>query len=129
MANETEMDPFTMWREWLNQSERQWNGFLNEAMSTEQFSQAMGRSMDLMLNFQRNMNEAMGRYFSALNIPTRTDIMSLGDRLSAIEERLVEMEQLLARIQPPAASANADNAPRPRAEVPRPPRTRKPNVN
>jgi len=129
MAAPDEMDPFTLWREWLNQSERQWNGFLNEAMATEQFSQVMGRSMDVFLNFQRNMNEAMGRYFSTLNIPTRTDVISLGDRLSAIEERLVEIEQLLVRRTAASPNGVAEEVEEVRPVAARPPRTKKPSVN
>ena len=55
-------DPMAMWREWVSQSERQWNGFLNNAMATNEFSQVMGRFMDVYLGMQKNMNEVMGRY-------------------------------------------------------------------
>jgi hypothetical protein len=51
-----------MWRNWLSESERQWNGFLNQAMATDEFSQTMGRFMDVYLNLQKSMSEAMGRY-------------------------------------------------------------------
>jgi polyhydroxyalkanoic acid synthase PhaR subunit len=89
-------DPLAMWRDWLSQSERQWNQFLNEAMATDQFSQAMGRSMDVFLNSQKSLSEGMGRYFSALNMPTRTDVLSLGNRLEDIEQRLASIEEALA---------------------------------
>ncbi len=114
-------DPFAMWREWVTQSERQWNAFLNEAMATEQFSQSLGRMMDVYLNMQKSMNEMMGRYFTALNMPTRTDVLSLGNRLSEIEERLASLETAVLALQP-GALARATGA----APIPRPPRTRKP---
>ena len=116
-------DPFALWRDWLSNSERQWNAFLNEAMSTDQFSQSMGRFMDVYLNLQKSMNETMGRYFSVLNMPTRTDVLSLGTRLSAIEERLTALEAATARLAPPTAAA-ADRAST--AAAPRPARTKKP---
>ena len=34
MPDTTTPDPFAMWRDWLSNSERQWNSFLNQAMST-----------------------------------------------------------------------------------------------
>lgn len=113
-------DPFAVWREWVAQSERQWNGFLNQAMATDEFSQSMGRMMDVYLNMQKNLNEVMGRYFTALNLPTRTDILALGNRLSEIEERLGSLERVLQALAPVDAGAHPGDA------AARPARTKKP---
>ena len=131
MANQpTEpIDPVAAWRDWMNQSERQWNAFLNEAMATDEFSRSMGRGMDMFLNAQGQMNEALGRIFTSMNIPTRTDVMAIADRLAAIEERLLSIEMQLnaARVNGslPGQSVMSDAAPTPE----RPPRTRKPPQN
>ena len=112
-------DPFTLWRDWVANSERQWNGFLNNAMATDEFSQTMGRFMDVYLNMQKNMNEVMGRYLQLINVPTRNDILAIGERLSQIEDRLGTMENALRAT---ASSAPANAAP----AVARPARTKKP---
>jgi polyhydroxyalkanoic acid synthase PhaR subunit len=122
---ETNPDPFAAWRDWLSTSERQWNSFLNQAMSTDEFGQAMGRMMDVYLGMQKNMNEVMGRYFTALNVPTRTDVLSLANRLSEIEERLGSIEDAVrtTRVEAPAgAEPRMIDAP----AAARPPRTKKP---
>lgn len=119
---DTTTDPFAAWREWLSTSERQWNTFLNQAMSTEEFSQSMGRMMDVYLNMQKSMGDAMGKYFQSLNLPTRSDILALAQRLSAIEERLGGIEQAVAALAPPASAGAPESAEPPR----RPPRTKKP---
>jgi polyhydroxyalkanoic acid synthase PhaR subunit len=120
MANQaTPADPLAMWRDWVANSERQWNAFLNNAMATDEFSQAMGRFMDVYLNMQKNMNEVMGRYFQTINIPTRNDILALGERLSQIEDRL-------GRIEDAVMAARVSAAAPPAAAAPRPPRTKKP---
>lgn len=113
-------DPFALWREWLSNSERQWNQAFNDAMATDQFSQSMGQMMDLYLNFQKNVSEVMGRYFTMLNLPTRTDILSLGDRLQEIEQRLTGIELKLS-----AAAAGSGNGAA-AARRPKPARTKKP---
>ncbi|WP_322818288.1 poly(R)-hydroxyalkanoic acid synthase subunit PhaE [Tepidiforma sp.] len=121
MAEKTTMDPLAMWREWVAQSERQWNAFLNQAMATDEFSKAMGRFMDFYLNLQKGMNETMSRYLQLVNMPSRQEVLALGERLSGIEERLVRIEGLLG-----GRMAGAE-APSPAAtEVRRPPRTKKP---
>ncbi|REK07266.1 MAG: hypothetical protein DWQ36_11990 [Acidobacteria bacterium] len=108
-------DPFDAWRQWIDRSERQLNTMLNEVTSSEQFGQVSSRMMETLLVFQRTMNESTQRYFSALNVPTRTDILSLGERLGAIEERL---ESLEAAIRDPQGSSRSRTA--------KPARTRRP---
>jgi polyhydroxyalkanoic acid synthase PhaR subunit len=119
-------DPFEMWREWVTNSERQWNAFLNNAMATDEFGQSMGRFMDVYLNLQKNMNDVMGRYFTAINVPTRSDILNLGERLTAIEERLTVIESELRSLsrRPASTSSGAPTTVKP--ATPRPPRTKKP---
>jgi polyhydroxyalkanoic acid synthase PhaR subunit len=116
-------DPMAMWRDWVATSERQWNSFLNNAMATDEFSQAMGRFMDVYLGMQKNMNEVMGRYLQAANVPTRSDVLSLGERLTVLEERLIRIEGLLTKSVAAASSAKSEA---PAAAKTRPPRTRKP---
>lgn len=120
-------DPFAVWRDWVSQSERQWNTFLNNAMATDEFSQTVGRFMDVYVNMQTSMNEAMSRYLSSVNLPSRQDILGLGDRLTAIEERLTTMEKSLAKGSAAIAQTKPKTAPAPSGNgVVRPPRTKKP---
>jgi len=98
----TSPDPLAAWREWVSQSERQWNAFLNEAMATEAYGQSVGRFMEMYVAMQKSMADAMGRYVTALNLPARSDVLALGDRLGAIENRLAGIEQRLAQLSGPA---------------------------
>ncbi len=110
-----------MWREWISQSERQWNAFFNEVMGTDQYTQAMSRFMDMYVHGQKSLGEAMGRYFTTLNVATRTDVLALGDRLVAIEERLAAIEAGLR-----TAGSRDEGGATPAPSAPRPARTRKP---
>ncbi len=124
MSDTTNPDPFAMWRDWLSNSERQWNSFLNDAMATDEFGRNMGRMMDVYLAMQKNLNEVMGRYFSALNVPTRTDVMTLGNRLGEIESRLDGIEGAVKALAPRPSLAVSPSAVA--AAAARPPRTKKP---
>jgi hypothetical protein len=110
-------DPFAWWRDWLVQSERQWNSALNEVMGTDQFASSMSRWMELYLGVQKNLNETLGRALTGMNVPNRDDVAELGQRLSAIEERLARIETLIERGSGVSATT---------AERRGPPRTRKP---
>jgi polyhydroxyalkanoic acid synthase PhaR subunit len=121
----TPADPFQVWREWLDRSERQWNDWLAEAMESEHFGHGSKRLLDLAMEFQSSMNSATHRYFTMLNVPTRADVLQLGERLVAIEERLSGIEEALVASQ---AGSGAATKPQPRAAAarPKPKRTRKP---
>jgi hypothetical protein len=112
-------DPFSIWREWVSQSERQWNAFLNQVMGTEQYNQSMSRFMDTYLDMQKNLGDVMGRYLSALNVASRADVLALGDRLAVIENLLRSMN-----VNAPESRGLAVTSTAP--PVPRPPRTKKP---
>lgn len=114
------VDPFTAWRDWLGQAERQLNTFFNNVMGTDQYTRALGQFNDFSLNMQKSMGEAMGRYLSSLNLPTREDFAALGDRLASIEERLGTIERASGGLQPSVSEIQGPS------NSPRPPRTRKP---
>jgi polyhydroxyalkanoic acid synthase PhaR subunit len=110
-------DPFALWRDWLVQSERQWNSTLNELMSSDQFAQSMGRWTEIYLGVQKNLNETLGRALTGLNVPNRDDVAEIGQRLAAIEERLARIETLIERGTGVSATSTERRGP---------PRTRKP---
>ena len=60
---------------------------------------------------QKALGEAMAKYFAALNLPSREDIVALGERLGAVERELHRLSAALAPAPLPAVT---------------PPRTRKP---
>ncbi len=111
-------DPFAAWREWVTQSEHQMNKVFNDMMSTEQFARASGGWVEAMAMFQQTVNEGAQRYFQAVNLPTRNDLGELAERLTAVEERLLRIEGLLAE----AIGRKGDAKPTPR----QPARTRRP---
>ena len=122
-------DPFAAWREWLANSERQWNAVLNDAMATEEFSRSMGQFMDVYLNMQKSMNEGMSRYFAALNVPSRSDVLNLGERLSTIERQLAAISMRLEAMGASEAATTSRAAGQaPTTAAAKPPRTKKPPV-
>ena len=98
MSEQTEQpspDVMEAWREWLTQTERQFNTFFNEAMNTEPFARSMGGYMEITAAFQRTMAEGMQRYLTFMNMPSRTDVVDLGETLRSIEDRLSRIEEML----------------------------------
>jgi hypothetical protein len=116
-------EAFASWRDWVAQSETQVNKLLNDVMGTEGYTRILGGLTKVFVSMQKNTGEALERYFTALSLPTRSDVLEVGLRLSVVESRLAAMETLLARM----AGGNASSI-ESVAAVPRPPRTKKPNA-
>lgn len=122
-AKSSGSEAFSSWRDWVTQSETQLNKLLNDVMATEGYTRVLGGFTKVMVSMQKGTAEALERYFTALSLPTRSDVIELGQRLSSIESRLAAMEAALAHLVPTGLTAGA-----PAAEAPRPPRTKKPSA-
>jgi polyhydroxyalkanoic acid synthase PhaR subunit len=125
-------DPLGVWRDLLSQWETSANAIANKAMATDQFSGSMNQVMNVTLQAQQQLGEIMARYLATLNLPSRTDLASLGEQLAAIEARLGQIAGILerqaaaqgtTRRRPGARTPQAAKAPAP---IPMPPRTKRP---
>ena len=84
-----------LWRNWLVDTERQWNAFFNDVMGTDSFGRFLGGYMDIYSTAQRLVAQNMERSLSTLNVPSRSDIVELSERLGGVEERLAAIESNL----------------------------------
>ena len=120
MADNKNMDPMQLMRDWFVQSEKMWSDAMTEVMADERVAEGSGRFMQEALHTQRMFSESMGQYLSNMNMPSRTDILDLKDRVSQMEDSvnavLVELREM--RAEKPAAAATT-------AQKKKPARTRK----
>lgn len=110
MADNKDMDPMQFMRDWFVQSEKMWSDAMSDVMANERVAESSGRFMQEALHTQRMFSESMGQYLSNMNMPTRTDILDLKDRISQVEDSvnavLVELREMRAA-QPASAKASA----------------------
>ena len=83
-----------LWRDWLTQSERQFSAFFNDLMGSEPFARSMSAYMEVFVAFQRMLADGMERYLTLMNMPSRTDVISLGETLRSMEGRLANIEEM-----------------------------------
>ena len=117
MAEPTSLDPFSLVRGLVSQLEKGFNEFANPLMKSDGFSQGANKAMSTAMVAKKLAQELTQRYFEALNVPSRSDVIALGDRLQALEDRLITMQSTLDRLAGGAAS---------RPALASPARTRKP---
>ncbi len=112
-------DPVQMWHSFLGDMEKKFNTFSNQAMGSEEFSRMMNQVTGASVGAKKAFGDFMERYLAAMNLPSRGELIDLGERLNTIESRLNEIMSLLQRVHADVAASDADGPPRP-------PRTKRP---
>lgn len=112
-------DPFDTVRKLVDDWEKRIDGLANQVMDTNGFSLAMNSTQNLGLRLQRGIQDAMAAHLKNINMPSRDDVLRLGEAVQNLDKRLARVEILLEE----AALANASGNARSRTG---PARTRKP---
>lgn len=120
MAGTLPLDPMALWRDAVAQWEKGVNDVAGQTLGSSEFAQGMHGAMGTTLTAQKTVAELMGRYLTAVNLPSRAEVAALGERLSQIESRLIRMNSLLEHLVDPAEAGVAKTL------VAKVPRTRRP---
>lgn len=128
--SDDKLNPMALWRDWFVKSEKAWSQALTDMMGDERFSKGLGRYMQEALHTHRMFSEAMSQYLANLNLPSRSDVLDVSDRLGQIEDTLaaIQVELREQRIQIARALASVPHAEHADAAPPptRPARTKRP---
>ncbi|MES2751134.1 MAG: hypothetical protein V4661_07165 [Pseudomonadota bacterium] len=112
-------DPAQVWHSMLAEMEKGFNAMATQVMGSEQFSRATHQLTGVSVGAQKTVGDLMERYLVSMNLPSRAQMVSMGERLQAIEGQLNEIRALLNRTHADSGSSDGLSAPRP-------PRTRLP---
>ena len=124
MTNNDELNPIRLWREWIVKSEKMWSDAITDVMGNPQMSAGMGRSMQEFLHMHRMFSESVAQYLSALNLPSRSDILDLSDRIGQLEDAIAAISVDLREQR--ALLAGAGVVAGEQAKKKKPSRTKKP---
>ena len=105
MAGDTPKDPAALWREMMVQWEQGVNALATQVMGTGEFSRDMNRMMAVSLRMQKAMQKMLGRFFDALNLPTKDELQGLGERVQSMEEQLDRVTAAIERLAGPGDAA------------------------
>jgi DNA anti-recombination protein RmuC len=90
-------------------------------MTSPEFSKVMNQVGSVGASAQKQLGELMEKYLVSMNLPSRAQMVSMGERLQSIESQLNEIKALLHQVH------NNSGAPAGGyAAVPKPPRTKRP---
>ena len=114
-------DPVQMWHSFLGDMEKQFNSFSNQAMGSEDFSRFVHQMTGASVGAKKAFGDFMEKYLAVMNLPSRSELTDLGERMHSIEGRLNDIMSLLQRVHADVVATDAAAT-----GVPRPPRTKRP---
>ena len=118
------LDPFDTWTAMRDASLKSWTAMrdanlealskmLIDLVNSEAYSQATSQWLDAYLTisqpFQRVIETTMTQALTRLNMPVRTDVISLAERLTNVEMRLDDLDAKLDDIQRAIKALAASN--------------------
>ena len=93
------LDPTDMFRSMRDAGRDSWSKIMIQMVNNHAYAQASGAMLDAWLTssapVRKAIESAMTQGLAQLNMPTRTDITSLAERLTHIEMRLDDLEAKL----------------------------------
>ena len=111
----------TMWRDWIVKSEAQWSDAVSKMLKDERTGGMLNKQIDEARMMQRMFAEMAQVSLAAANLPSRSDLEALDERMGRIEDGLAQVSAALVQLRSALVSKGAA------AQAPRkPPRTRKP---
>src|SRR3954451_15949956 len=114
-------DPVAMWQNMVGEMEKGFNAFANQAMTSPEFSKVMNQVGSVGAGAREELGELMKKSPGTMTLPSRAQMVSMGERLQSIEGQLNEIRALLHQVH------NNSGAPAGGyAAAPKPPRTKRP---
>ena len=127
------VDPqvLAQWKKFLDDWIAVWSQALEQAMQTEAFAAALGKTLDQFLTVQGKARQAAERSgkaaIDALGLPSRDQVVALSRQMMDLEDRFEALEDKLDALanRPAAPAASAPAAPPEARSQPRRPARRK----
>ncbi|HLG84753.1 MAG TPA: hypothetical protein VKY22_27425 [Bradyrhizobium sp.] len=113
-------DPVALWQKMLGEMEKGFNSLANDALASPQLSKAMNQAGGVTAGAHKQLGDFMEKYLVSMNMPSRSQMVGIAERLQIIEGQLNEIKLLLQEMQKQSGAA------RPASNPARPPRTRRP---
>ena len=86
------LDPIRMWREWYQESEKSWNEAVTQMLGDDRVAKSTGKYVQEAIHAQRMFTETMAKWLANLNLPSRSDVIALSDRLGKLEDAIAGLQ-------------------------------------
>jgi hypothetical protein len=116
------LSPAHLWRDWIAKSEAQWSEAVSQLLKNEHTGEAMNRQLSEMQLMHRQFSELAQASLAAANLPSRSDLEALDERMGRLEDGLAHVAAGLSQLSQALAASSASTG---AAVTARPARNRK----
>jgi hypothetical protein len=89
-------DPFAQWLAFWDNWTKTWSEAASDVVASKSFADSMSQqlegSMDAMALVRRQVSEIMEQYLRQMSLPTRSEVLSLAERITRMEMTLDDVE-------------------------------------
>lgn len=116
-SDSAQADPFALWRQWYEASEKAWGKAAADATDSEAYAALQGRMLESYLAFQKTARDMATAQLETMNIASRDDVSRLGELILGLEEKIdqladrVAVSRATSRTAAPAAGVPAKGVP------------------
>jgi hypothetical protein len=119
-------NPQTMWRDWVVKSEQQWSEALSTMLKDERAGGALNTQVAQARMMQKQLGEMMQISLASSNLPSRSDIEALEERLGRVEDGMAALAAQVSQLTQALMARGVVQADA--AGITKPARNRKPAV-
>lgn len=101
-------DPVQAWRDWFVANERDWSESMTRLMKDDTVARSVGKEINSALLGQQMFTQQMASPLAAMNLPTREDMVALGERVGQLEDAVARIEAMMVQTRhavPPDATS------------------------
>lgn len=113
--------PAQVWRDWIVKSEAQWSETVSQLLKDERTGETLNRQLNELQLMHRQFSEVAQASLAAANLPSRTDIETLDERMGRLEDGLAQVAAGLTQLAQALIATNSVAS-----SANKPARTRKP---
>jgi hypothetical protein len=97
-ADWSKLNPQALWRDWVVKSEQQWSEALSTLMKDERAGGPLNTQVAQARMAQKQFGEMMQMGLAGSNLPSRSDIEALEERLGRVEDGLASLAAQVSQL-------------------------------
>ena len=95
MTQKISFEPFTLWKDMYQHTEKAWNDVIQDTLGKESFSEGLGQIQSSYLQYHEMINNLTEAYFKQANIPTPDEIANVAALVINLEEKIDTIDDQL----------------------------------
>ena len=95
MAQKVSFEPFTIWKDMYEQTEKTWHDIIQNTLGTESFSEGLGQIQSSYLQLHELFSDTAETFFKQANIPTPDEIANVATLVINLEEKVDTLDDQL----------------------------------